>query len=157
GTQLVWSTLLGGGRDDMATAVALDPDGNVVVAGSTLSQNFPTTSGAYSRAWHGGGRQPSFPAGDVLLNSGDVFVTKINSSGSAIIASTLLGGRADDFAQAMTVDASGNIYVAGATLSPDFPVTSGAFQTTYSGSDGRNVFFNFGDAFITKFNPSLTT
>jgi hypothetical protein len=128
---LTYSTYLGGSNADQANAVAIDASGNVYVAGSTESTNYPTTAGAFQPASAGG-----------LF---DAFVTKLNPSGSALVYSTYLGGSNIDGANAVAVDASGNVYVAGSTNSSNYPTTSGAFQTTFQGVN---------DAFVTKLNAS---
>ena len=92
-------------------AVAVDASGNPLFIGSTDSSAFPTTVTAIRRT-NGG--------------SGDVFVTKLNTTGTAILYSTFLGGNQPDFAYSITVDPAGNFYVAGNTASTDFPVTTGS-------------------------------
>ena len=89
-----------------------DAQGNVYVAGSTKSPNFPVQAAAQ----------------DHLATAGsyDVFVTKFDPSGN-IVYSTYFGGSANDIARAMTVDAAGNVYVAGTTASLDFPATRGSW------------------------------
>jgi carbohydrate binding protein with CBM6 domain/beta-propeller repeat-containing protein len=131
---LVYSTYLGGGGisskgDDLAYGIALDADRNAYVAGSTTSANFPTTAGAF----------------DTTVSSADVFVTKLNATGSALVYSTYLGGGFDDSGRGIAVDAAGNAYVTGYTRSSNFPTTTGAFQTTFGG---------YSDAFVTKLNPT---
>ncbi len=127
-SELGFSTYLGGSDFDSYPLTARDRFGNLYLAGDTCSSDFPTTPGAY---------QPSPPGGC------DVFVTKLSPDGGKLIYSTYLGG--SDFEQAggFTVDASGNAYVSGATLSTDFPTTTGAFQNSSHGGF---------DAFVTKLN-----
>jgi len=121
--QRIWTTYLGGTNDDEAYGVAVDPSGNVYVAGVTFSGNFPTTAGSL---------KPSFvPAS----NSGNGFVTKLNSAGSAEVYSTYLGG-ANAGALDIAVDGSGSAYVTGNTGTADFPVTAGAAQGAYAGTSG---------------------
>src|SRR5437660_5915054 len=130
GSTLLYSTYLGGSNFNDATGIAVDAAGNAYVTGSTLSIDFPTTTGAF---------QPTF--GGAL----DAFVTKLNPTGSALVYSTFLRGSSFDASSAIAVDASGSAYVTGSTLSIDFPTMAGAFQTTFGG---------FVDAFVTKLNPT---
>jgi uncharacterized protein (TIGR03437 family) len=123
------STFLGGTDRDDILDMALDPAGNVVVTGETVSKDFPTTPDAFQR--ENGGVTTAF-------------VTKLTPDLSEILFSTYLGGSIDDHGQTVAVDDAGDIYVAGRTLSTDFPVTLGALQ----GRLVRGAFF--GDAFVTK-------
>jgi hypothetical protein len=111
---LSFSTYLGGSLDDTAYSIAVDSSSNVYVTGTTDSTDFPTQSAMQS------------------ANAGneDVFITKFNSTGTALIYSTYLGGSATDFAFALALDASDNVHVVGTTQSTDFPITAKAFQTT---------------------------
>lgn len=137
GNGLIYSTYLGGdGYDTSGSTLAVDGSGNAYIAGSTNSTNFPKTSGAFQ----------STPGGGVCSHSGpcfDVFVTKLNATGTALIFSTYLGSVGDDSASGIAVDGQGNSYVSGYTESTGFPITPGAFQTTnHGGMDG----------FVTKVN-----
>jgi hypothetical protein len=132
---LVYSTYLGGSGNDYGESIAVDTSGSAYVTGSTGSSDFPTTPGAFQ----------TYGVGD------NAFVTEINSTGSALVYSTYLGGSQSTEGTAIAVDSSGNAYVTGNTASTDFPVTPGAFQTTCNG--GSNCRTN-GDAFVTKFDPS---
>jgi len=132
GSALVYSTYLGGSNADSGNGIALDASGNTYVTGGTGSSNFPTTPDAFQTAYAG---------------NGDAFVSKLNAAGSALVYSTYLGGSADsDSGIAIAVDASGNAYVTGQTVSINFPTTPGAIQTTYGGG--------FLDGFITKLNST---
>jgi len=136
GTALHYLTYLGGNSEDGASGIAVDASGNAYVTGKTRSTNFPTTAGAFQPAFHH--QNPQF-------STQDLFVTKLNSTGTGLVYSTYLGGSGfeDDFA-AIAIDAVGNAYVTGRTNSSDFPTTPGAFQTTGWG------------AFVTKFNSDGT-
>ena len=105
---LVYSTYLGGSAEDIGYAIAVDPAGNAYVTGLTHSTNFPTVNPAQRTI-----------TGDPFYS--DVFVTKINSAGSAIVYSTYLGGSRNDEGHGIAVDAVGNAYVSGYTQSTDFP------------------------------------
>jgi hypothetical protein len=128
---LAYSTYLGG---EAGVAIAVDGHGNAYVTGYTGSTDFPTTSGAFQSTPRGGF---------------DAFVAKINSTGTALVYSTYLGGRGSDGGGGIAVDTSGNAYVTGGTSSTDFPTTAGAFQTTCAGG----FFGSCEDAFVTKLNP----
>lgn len=156
GNTLLYSTYLGGKLDDYASAVALDSAGNVYVTGSTRSQDFPVAGSPLQAKFAGAGGEQVFPRyGVVPFDAGDVFVAKFNPAGTQLLYSTYLGGGLDDLATSIAVDSSGNAYVAGNTLSRDFPTTTAAFQRTNKGSDlTNNIFWNFGDAFVAKLNPS---
>lgn len=129
---VTYSTFLGGTFSDQALAIAVDASRNVYVTGSTASVNFPTTVGAYSVA--------------EKSTSTDVFVSKLNPSGTALLYSTYIGGANTDIANAIAVDAAGNAYITGSTQSSDYPTTTGAFQITRKASNQ--------DVFVTKINPA---
>ena len=124
GSQLLYSTRLGGTDNELPGAIAVDSAGNAVVGGSTRSLDFPTTAGAL---------QPVHSGGD-MLNLFDGFVTKVNTTGSGLVYSTFLGGTMQESLSDVTLDALGNAYVVGGTVSPGFPTTPGAFDTTFDGS-----------------------
>lgn len=126
-TSLVYSTLLGGGSEMMA-GIAVDAAGDAYVTGQTQSSSFPTTSGAF---------QPSFGGGTCMIEvmsfpCPDAFVSELNPTGSNLLYSSFLGGSDTDAANAIAVDATGNVVVAGLTKSSGFPTTPGAFQTTFN-------------------------
>ena len=128
GSSLVYSTYLGGNSGDLGYGIAVDSSGNAYVSGHTYSTDFPTEN-AFQTA-----------------NAGywDVFVTKIDASGSSLVYSTYLGGNDNDLGYLIAVDSSGNAYVTGETRSFDFP-TEKAFQVIKA---------NDYDVFVTKINPS---
>ncbi len=121
---LVYSTYFGGSGEDSANAIALDPGGKIVLAGSTCSADLTTTVGAVVTVSLGTG---------CLLARNDAFVAKLNPAGTALVYSTYLGGAGNDVAEGVAVDASGNAYVVGETNSSTFTgVTAGSFQPTHS-------------------------
>src|SRR5207253_9579485 len=105
GSALVYSTYLGGSGSDLGYGIAVDSAANAYVTGFTQSTNFPTAIPL--QAANGGGE--------------DVFITKINPAGSALVYSTYLGGSGTDDGLGLAVDAAGNAYVIGLTASPNFP------------------------------------
>ena len=123
GTALVYAAHVNvGGR------IAVDTDGNTYFAGYTSSPDFPTTPGALQKVFAGG-----HPFDEDGYDS-DAFVTKLNAAGTSLIYSTYLGGRGDDLASGIGLDAAGKFYVIGSTDSPDFPTTTSASQASPAGS-----------------------
>ena len=128
GSGLVYSTYLGGGGDDQGMAVAVDLAGNAYVTGSTLSTDFPTTSGAYQTS---------------LLGGSSAFVTKVNANGSSLGYSTYLGGNNYTYGQGIALLA-GIAYVTGTTNATTFPAVN-AIQSSRAGLP---------DAFLTELNAT---
>ncbi|HKA01445.1 MAG TPA: SBBP repeat-containing protein, partial [Candidatus Solibacter sp.] len=141
GTALVYSTYLGGAKDDWAVGITVDTGGKVWVAGATLSSDFPVTSDAAQKTYAGGNPVATFP-------TGDAWVAQLDASGSSMIYGTFLGGKEDEYATSVVLDSAGNAYLTGSTFSSDFPVTSGALQKGYGGTNFR--YLPVGDAFIVK-------
>lgn len=127
--KLKYSTYLGGSGNDRGRGIAVDSLGNSYITGYTQSSNFPTQN----------------PYQSSNAGNQDVFVTKINSSGNALVYSTYLGGSDNDEGRDIGVDTSGNAYVVGITNSSNFPTTSGVYQGSFGGVE---------DGFVTKLNPS---
>ncbi len=105
GSALIYSTYLGGSASDAASDIAFDAADNVYVVGYTASINFPTVN----------------PVQNALAGSTNAFLTKINSTGSAIVFSTYLGGSGTDRGSQVAVDTAGRAYLVGTTSSPNFP------------------------------------
>jgi hypothetical protein len=142
GSALAYSTYLGGSGAvrfegiDEGRGIAVDASGSAYVTGETSSADFPTTSGAFDTTYNS-------TLGAFAL-AFDVFVTKLNTTGSALVYSTYVGGRGSQSGFGIAVDSAGNAFVTGRTSSTDFPTTLGAFDTTRDGSD----------AFVTKLTPA---
>ncbi|HEX7889446.1 MAG TPA: SBBP repeat-containing protein [Ramlibacter sp.] len=130
GSALVYSTYLGGTDNDEMRAIAVDASGNAYVTGETASVDYPTTAGAFDRTQNG---------------ENDVFVTKLNATGTALVYSTYLGGTVSEIANAIAVNPANEAFVVGSTRSANFPTTPGAFDTTHNG--------NF-DAYVTRLNAA---
>jgi hypothetical protein len=132
---LVYASYLGGSRADFGSGIAVDSSGAAYVVGATVSLDFPITAGAYQTM----NREPY-----------ELFITKVNPAGSAMVYSTYLGGHGTDSptgqaTAGIAVDSAGNAYVSGGTTSFDFPTTPGSYQPSMRGS---------WEAFITKLNPA---
>lgn len=126
--KLVFSTLLGGAKREHHAGLTVDRAGCVYVAGGTHSPDFPVTPGAYDTTFNGEKEW-----------GGDVYVAKLNATGGELLFSTFLGGSAQETGSSIRLDREGAIVIAGTTLSPDFPRTSGAFRGF--------------DAFLAKLSP----
>ncbi|ACL17090.1 PKD domain-containing protein [Methanosphaerula palustris] len=124
---LLYSSYFGGSNQDFITRVRLDSAGNIYLAGLTSSADFTIQNSNQA------------PGG-----SNDAFVTKLNPEGTAVLYSSYLGGSGDDVVRGMSIDGSGNIYLAGVTASTDFPLQSPFQLTNNEGKAG----------FVTKLNPS---
>ena len=142
GSALVFSTYFGGPWGGWPGAIALDSTGNVYLTG-IAGRDFPLMNPAQSA--YGGG-----------------FVAKLNSTGSALVYSTYLGGtfthynyESADYGNSIAVDGTGSAYVTGITRSTNFPVTPGAFQTVCGGNAVNCI--DLGDAFVAKLNPTGST
>lgn len=148
GSQLVYSSYLGGGWTDMVRAIALDGQGNIYLTGETTSVNFPTT------AAHQPSCQRAGP-GDWMCRRETGFVTKLAQRGTQLVYSTYLGGWDYDWSRGIAADAQGNAYVAGFTNSTDFP-TRDAFQPriTEGYCTSGTTADHCDDIFVSKFGPT---
>lgn len=145
GTALVYSTYVGGTNADSISGIVVDVAGNAYITGATNSVDFPVTIGALQQ--HIRGSQTD--------NHSNAFVAKLNSTGTALLYATYLGGSVNDSGVAIAVDSEGIANVAGNTTSPDFPVTPGAYRNLLN-----NSIFSFiggGDAFIARINQTGST
>ncbi|MGH9431859.1 MAG: SBBP repeat-containing protein, partial [Terriglobia bacterium] len=129
GSKLVYSTYLGGNFSDAAIDIAADSTGVAYLTGYTGSTDFPLKN----------------PYQSTLNGMSNVFVTKLNASGAALVYSSYLGGNGFDTAQGIAIDALDNIYLAGTTTSTNFPLMH-AFQS-------ENMAQGY-DGFASKFNAA---
>jgi hypothetical protein len=129
GSALVYSTYLGGTGGDSAAGIAIDADGDAYIAGNTSSIDFPLVNPLQSKN------------NGAVNSQGTTFVAKLNPTGAALVFSTYLGGSGGDKNAGIAVDAQQNVYIAGTTLSTDFPLQN-AMQSTNNcaGSCGGNIF-----------------
>ena len=145
GNGLAYSTYLGGEGNqtkssphgDVSQAIAVNAAGNAYVTGYTWSVNFPATQNAFQSDFHGS------------ATISNAFVAEVNRTATSLVYATYLGGSGSngqgDYANSIALDASGDAFVAGATSSPDFPVTGGAVQASLTGSS---------NAFAVELNPA---
>ncbi|MGD8474712.1 MAG: hypothetical protein PVH59_11345, partial [Anaerolineae bacterium] len=135
---LYYSTFLGGSSWDWGFGIDVDSSGAVYVSGSTPSADFPTVPGSF----------------DTTLEVQDAFAAKLNPGGVGLAYATFLGGSDYELSRAVSV-AGGNAYLTGRTNSPDFPTTTGAFDTT-CGTDGF-CDLDYYDTFLVKLNATGTS
>ena len=134
GLIIVYSTFLGGSGDDAGRAIAVDGNGSAYIAGTTNSNNFPTTPGSF---------QPTTRGGD------EAFVARLGPDGSALVFSTYLGSNGRDAAFGLAIDGAGNAYVTGFTTAATFPNNNAipCFGTKSTGPD----------VFVVQVNPAGLT
>lgn len=120
GSALLYSTYLGGTRDDVAYALRLDGAGNAYIAGQTNSADFPVVRAPQSS----------------LAGGTDAFVAALSSDGKSLRSSTFLGGTANDYARTLDVDMHGDVAVAGSTESDDLPRLDANQAQRGGGQDG---------------------
>ncbi len=140
GSALVYSTYLGGGSADDPYAIALDPAGNVYITGRTNSSDFPLMNAIQ-------GTRTAF----------DIFVTEINSGGTALLFSTFIGGSGSESGRGIAVDRLGNIHIAGEGTSTDFPVKNAMQGSSGGGASPQDALvLLLGDAAPSN-GPVITT
>lgn len=135
GSSLIYSTFIGGNKDDEAKSMALDSNNNVYLIGITDSTNFPLIS----------------PYQSTISNYNSAFICKVASSGNSLLYSTYLGGASIDEGYDITLDSNNNMYLTGTTYSSDFP-TKNPIESSLSGqrsafitilsADGSNLIFS---------------
>ncbi len=143
GSALDYSTYLGGTAADSGQAIAIDSSGNAYVTGSTTSPNFPVMPVASPFQV---GNAACTVVNDVTSCFTNAFVSKLNSTGTALIYSTYLGGSEADSGEAIAVDANGDCYVGGYANSSNFPLQNPLQSSSGGGTDG----------FVAEFNPAGT-
>lgn len=161
GQKLLHATLLGGNQVESAHSLIMDAGQNLIVMGTTSSVNFPTTLNAFDRTYNGGVNE--LLIGLRYLNGSDLFVSKINSNGTALVASTFLGGSSNDGSSSkkssvvknygdelrgdVIVDGAGNILLSTLTSSANFPMRNG-FNSAFGGGAT--------DALLVSLTPTLS-
>jgi len=129
-SQLVWSSYIGGSQDDASYSLDLGTGGTLYLAGGTMSNNFPTSSGAMNPGYIGG--------------QFDGFIAHIDANGAALLNSTFIGTANQDQVYFVKLDAARNVYVVGQTRGA-FPIINAAYSNPNSGQ------------FIAKLNPQLSS
>ncbi len=137
--QLLWATFLGGMENEHANVVAVDVDGHAFVAGWTGSPDYPVTAGAYDETFNG--------LGSGVNHGGDLFVTKLTPAGDDLLYSTFIGGSDLEYVLSLELTAAGEATVSGHVHSSDFPITPGAYQTTFK---------PFSEGYLTRLNAAGT-
>lgn len=131
---LMWSTLLGETDEDQAQSVTVSPSGPIYVAGHSRSTGLPTHIGAFM---------------EVPMGNDDVYVARLNGSGTNVQKATYVGGSGIDLALDVMLDPAGNLVILGHTTSQDFPTTPDAYDPTFNGGSF--------DGFVTVLDPGLNT
>jgi len=117
GSELRYSTYLGGDGSEVGEGIVLDEAHNTYITGHTTGEDFPTTPDCYDDSYNGG--------------DWDGFISSFTSDGSGLRYSTLFGGNQTDYPYELDLDENNNAFVTGYTMSPNFPVTPGCFNDTY--------------------------
>jgi Beta-propeller repeat len=151
GSNLVFSTFLGGSGLDVAYGIALDLSGNIYVTGTTTSTNFPVLNPVAFQLIGS-----TNLALNRLAGTNNAFVTKIGAGGSPLIYSTYLGGKSYDVAEGIAVDTFGSAIVTGFTLSTNFPTTNAISSDLNENGDKKNKSIAY-DAFVSKLSPDGTS
>jgi hypothetical protein len=115
--------------------MALDASGNVYITGDTSSPDYPATPGSYDESYSG-------------ANTSDVFISKLDSDLSSLLASTFIGELLWEYGYALALDARGNVLITGNTFSDSYPITPGAYSENFNG---------FMDGFVTKLDSNLSS
>ncbi len=137
--ELLNSTYLGGFSNDSPGSITIDSVGNIYVVGSTNSSDFPTTADAFEVSFGGS-------------SNNDGFISKLNRYLTALLTSTYLGGdNSEDSVNAIAIKSTGDIYVAGHTMSSGFSTTTDAYDTSFNGSVFIPYWGTYGDAFVSRF------
>ncbi|MFL5730175.1 MAG: PKD domain-containing protein [Cytophagaceae bacterium] len=172
GNNLLYATYLGGTNSEVPHSLIVNENNELLIFGSTSSSEtdplgFPTTLNAYDRTFNGGVYTYPFGSNDAILyqHGCDIFISKLDSTGSSLLASTYLGGSANDgilyqydfltknygdqFRGEIVTDKNSNVYIASSTQSADFPIING-FQSAHANPGGH-------DAVVVKLNQDLSS
>jgi uncharacterized protein (TIGR03437 family) len=158
GSQAIYSSVIGASLGVTVNSVAIDATGAPYITGTTPSPDFPTTAGV---------PQTKLPTAmcqrtntNPFLLDGNLgtyaFVSKLSANASSLVYSTFLTGACGSIGQGIAVDSAGEAMVVGFTTSPDFPVTTGAYQTNFPGGDAASITYPnpFNIGFVTKLSAA---
>lgn len=157
---LTFSTFTGSLSDNWGFTAAPDPSGNLYAGGIVFGGSYPTTTGAVSTAFNGGTATDGAPITSPLHNGFDVALSKFNSTGTAFIFSTYLGGSGNETPHSIVSDAQGNMYLLGVTSSPNFPALATCYDNTFGGGatvSPDNLKFMGSDIYVVELNPTGTS
>jgi gliding motility-associated-like protein len=129
---IVFSTFTGSTMDNWGMTATPDQAGNLYGGGIVFagSGSYPTVTGSFDLSFNGGN---AYTFGGGTIAGFDVAITKFNSSGTALIYSTYLGGSGNESVHSLVTDEQGHLYVLGVTSSPNFPTVAGCIDETYNG------------------------
>lgn len=152
---LIFAAQSGSTADNFGMTATYDNSGNLISGGTVFGAGYPTTTGAYDITYNG-----SSPGSNTEI---DVVLTKYNNTGTNLIASTYFGGSFSEIVTSLIVDDNDNVYFYGATSSPDLPMLSTSWDTTFGGGPvltfvfNGTSFSNGTDIYIAKMNSSLSS
>jgi gliding motility-associated-like protein len=147
GSFLIYSTYLGGNGTEVPNSLIVSSTNELFILGTSGSSNYPTTASAYDQTFNGGTNYTltyvlQYPQGS------DIVISRLSADGTNLLSSTYVGGSgndglntpwplkhnyADEVRGEIMIDKNDNIYIVSSTQSSDFPITSGALQTTFGG------------------------
>ena len=151
GTQRIYSTYLGGIKDELPHSMIINSANELFIFGTTGSADFPTTLSSYQSTFNGGPPLSTLGMGVSFPNGSDIFVARLSANGGNLLASTFLGGTdndglntasrlkfnyADEVRGEIDIDKNNNIYIATSTQSLDFPITSSLQSINNGGQEG---------------------
>ena len=151
--ELVFSTYSGSFADNFGYTATYDIEGHLYSGSTAFGTGYPMTMGAYQTDWAGGTGAGNLPGMDIAIS-------KFSLDGTSLVYSTYLGGGGDEMPHSLVTDSSGTLYVFGTTGSSNFPVTTGAFQTTFKGGTATTLsgigvqFANGCDMFVARLSPT---
>jgi gliding motility-associated-like protein len=161
GTQLIYSTYLGGSNAEVPSSLVVNSNDELFILGTTGSNDFPVTSSAYDTSFNGGTNYVLTYVLHFSMGS-DLCITRLNSNGTQILASTYIGGSAndglntainlvknyaDELRGEILIDQNNNCYIVSSTASNNIPTTALSFQNTSGGGQ---------DGLIAKFDNNLS-